>query len=287
MLFSCLFLCLSHSFKAPREPLRRPLTNSAPWNAENLAHIDVSKSNLSADAAEWYPTPRLDQENTVHSVQSRLQKFSIGGDNRENHQTQGDQKYMTQKQETDPTEDTTKLKEIIYQLTYDPGQFDTVFETFIDIIKPYSEDLDVCNTVADMLFDSVSYILLCNRKLVLVLFALFYMICIVLLQALMQSNFRYNAARLCFYVQEVCPFVRSRIHILCEKELLGRREKQQGLTLFLAELYTQLHYENIYGRSLMSALRNLLSSGQDSDIKCLCQALKVSEVYFFVKNQLC
>lgn len=95
----------------------------------------------------------------------------------------------------------------------------------------------------------------------------------------MQPNFRYNAARLCTFVQENCPFVRSRLHLLCEKELAEPREKQ-GLSLFLAELYTQLHYENLYGKSLLSALRNLLSSGRPDDIKCLCQALKVSHKIF-------
>lgn len=89
-----------------------------------------------------------------------------------------------------------------------------------------------------------------------------------------EPNFRYTGARLCCIVQESCPFIKAHLHLLCEKELQGTREIQ-GFTMFVAELYTQLHYDNLYGKSLISALRNLLAEGGSNNIKCLCQALKV------------
>lgn len=244
-------------------PLRRPNSNAMPnpnetepfnsSSGENVQNSEpdmsiLSKSKLSVDAKEWFPanyskTPAY----PVSSVQKRLQSIRSNADEvQESSQSQGDQNNTVRQNDCDPTIDTMKLKEIVFQLIYDPGQFDRVLGTFLEILQPYSEEVDVCNIVADMLFDS----------------------------ALVQPNFRYNAARLCTFVQENCPLVRSRLHILCEKELAANRERQ-GLTLFLAELYTQLHFENLYGKSLLSALRNLLSSGEPDDIKCLCHALKL------------
>lgn len=57
--------------------------------------------------------------------------------------------------------------------------------------------------------------------------------------------------------------------------MLNDKKNLQGLTLFLAELYSQLHYENLYGKCLLDALNHLISTGDDINVKCACQALKV------------
>lgn len=43
----------------------------------------------------------------------------------------------------------------------------------------------------------------------------------------------------------------------------------------MAELYTQLHHENIYGNYLIDAYKHLLAIGGNENVKSICQALKV------------
>lgn len=89
-----------------------------------------------------------------------------------------------------------------------------------------------------------------------------------------EQNFRYTAARLCCIVDQNCPLFRTELHLICNKTL-NEKKSLQGLTLFLAELYSQLHYENLYGKCLLDALNHLISTGDDINVKCACQALKV------------
>lgn len=49
-----------------------------------------------------------------------------------------------------------------------------------------------------------------------------------------------------------------------------------GLLLFVAELYAQLHHENIYGKYLIDAFKHLLNVGGNDNVKSICQSLKVS-----------
>lgn len=57
---------------------------------------------------------------------------------------------------------------------------------------------------------------------------------------------------------------------------LKNHSNTAGLLLFVAELYTQLHHENIYGKFLIDAFKHLLSVGGNANIKSICQSLKVS-----------
>lgn len=164
-----------NSSSSSNAPLRRPNTSnierpqqtqesmsSGQGNAQNTQNVDISilsKTTLSVDAKEWLPA-NYNKNGTaapISSVQNRLQRIRLNTEDvQESSQAHGDQNNPLQSSNCDPTIDTTKLKEIVFALTYDPGQFDRVVGTFLDILQPYSEDIDVCNRVADMLFDSVS-----------------------------------------------------------------------------------------------------------------------------------
>lgn len=78
-------------------------------------------------------------------------------------------------------------------------------------------------------------------------------------------------------VDQNCPLFRSELHLICDK-MLKEKKNLQGLTLFLAELYSQLHYENLYGKYLLTALQHLINTGDDINVKCACQALKVNNM---------
>lgn len=75
-------------------------------------------------------------------------------------------------------------------------------------------------------------------------------------------------------IEENSPFFRSTLHLICERELASK-QNLQGLTGFLGELYAQLHFENLYGKSLLTAMNSLLEIGDDPSVKRVCQVLKV------------
>lgn len=65
---------------------------------------------------------------------------------------------------------------------------------------------------------------------------------------------------------------------ICEQELESGHN-QQNVMLFIAELYTQLTYFTNFGYLLIYAARELLLVGGNDNVKCVCQALKVSHVH--------
>lgn len=80
-------------------------------------------------------------------------------------------------------------------------------------------------------------------------------------------------------IEEISPFFRTTLHLICERQLASK-ENLPGLTVFLGELYSQLHYENLYGKSLLCAMNSLLAIGDDASVKCVCQVLKVKIIQF-------
>ncbi|EFA00366.1 Polyadenylate-binding protein-interacting protein 1-like Protein [Tribolium castaneum] len=86
---------------------------------------------------------------------------------------------------------------------------------------------------------------------------------------------KYTAARLCCFIEQCCPEFRAELHLTCQKQLKVHTNKS-GLLLFVAELYTQLHHENIYGGYLIDAYKHLLAVGGNDNVKSICQALKLT-----------
>lgn len=80
---------------------------------------------------------------------------------------------------------------------------------------------------------------------------------------------------MCNIIQEQCPLFRSALHLLCEQKI-KENSYDANLALFLAELYSQLNYDNLYGRHVIHTLKNVLSLGTETNVKSVCQVLKVS-----------
>lgn len=198
----------------------------------------VQKSKLSADAKEWYPSSfTKTTPQLAQPAQNRLQRIK--------HENVTSDDTVVETSQNTFVFDPMPLDLLIKSLIYDPGQFDNLIENFLAILAPHFENVDVANKTAKIIFEN----------------------------ALREPSFRYNAARLCSILDDHYPLFRAQLHILCEKEL--ELDRSQGLTLFLAELFMQLHYQAVYGRCVLGSLKKLVSSDVPEDIKSACQALKV------------
>lgn len=256
------------------KPLRRPNSNSAvetkvrhsnqedkvldssistiesATNNEDISNISnslndmVVNSKLRVEAKEWFPStysPTAPQ--LAQPAQSRLQRIKSGNSITMN-------EYNPETSQHRMEFDTVNLDLIIQSLIYDPGQFDNLVDNFIAILEPHFEDLEVAIRTAETIFEF----------------------------ALREPSFRYNAARLCSVLDEHYPLFRPRLHMLCEAEL-NTDIPNQGFTLFLAELYMQLHYQAVYGRCILDSLKKLVVSDEPDNIKSACQALKVDRMH--------
>ncbi|KAK9891448.1 hypothetical protein WA026_014681 [Henosepilachna vigintioctopunctata] len=249
--------------------LRLPKTNipkaASSSDSENPGESSMSivppeQSKLNALASEFVPKCYLDKsvENIMSkpvqwSVQNRLkihkeqdtQRNTISNDNAVNsrYYTQGD----SNSQYANDSLDDRRLKQLITTLTNDPGQFDNLLDIFKQTLRPYFQDIIAISNVTDLLVN----------------------------QAVQEQSFRYTAARLCYSVEQESPIFRAQLHTTCNRELASNPNKP-GIVLFVAELYAQLYHENIYGKCLINAFKQLLQEGGDGNIKCICQALKLT-----------
>ncbi|XP_060534863.1 uncharacterized protein LOC132707158 [Cylas formicarius] len=220
----------------------------------------VANSTLKADAPEFYPAgynrsevsepvnyfPKnvhitvSDPASIVkHSAQNRLNKYkqnSIGSSYVE---------YNGHCDDDSP--DMIRLKQIISSLKLYPGQFDDLLMVFMETIYPYFNDIIAMSEIVKLLVS----------------------------EAIESANFRYNSARLCWYVEQKCAEFRAELHMRCKKEL-QENPNQQNVLLFLAELYTQLPHSTLYGTLLIDSLKRLLESGGNDNVKCVAQALKLT-----------
>ncbi|KAH0811035.1 hypothetical protein MTP99_013913 [Tenebrio molitor] len=215
-------------------------TNVTPQKDNNLM-----KSSLSVDAPEFYPSyykTSTPVSNTTSSIQERLKRHKVAEPNSVTEPVANDfeSNFIG-------SSDDNRLKHLIDTLTKDPGQFSDLLDIFMDTLCPYFEDIFVLSRAALLLVE----------------------------QAIDHPSFRYTAARLCCYIEQYCPKFRAELHLTCQKELKNHSNKS-GLLLFVAELYTQLHHENIYGNYLIDAYKHLLAIGGNENVKSICQALKLT-----------
>ncbi|CAH0546526.1 unnamed protein product [Brassicogethes aeneus] len=227
--------------------LRQP--NKPSESKKNTVKVEDSvivNSKLSVDAAEFYPNSHPAPSNNVSSIQSRLNKHKKQPESAIDHIGVESAAHQHQNNDED-SPDMLRLKHIVKTLTNDPGQFDHLFDIFMETLMPYLQD-------AIFLTD-------CARLLVN--------------QAINYPNFRYTGARLSYHIEGTSPEFRAALHLLCKKELDSNANKQ-NILLFVAELYIQLHHLNIYGILLIEAFKMLVSKGGNDNIKCVCQALKLT-----------
>lgn len=246
--------------------LRRPhdngssVTPNGPAKEVNNAVNKAAGSRLSADAKEFFPAGYSSAAaGSKGSVQDRLLKIKH---NQPQNQNDVSNAYPDGSQ---IEQDKRRLENMITTLIFNPGQFDNLLELFVETLKPYLDNHDMMNVMAEMLvFEVIASLLLPLQLQYTCLF----------LQSTKVPNFSYTGARLCKVIEELSPFFRATLHLICKKELESK-QNLQGLTIFLGELYSQLHYENVYGKSLLCAMQTLLETGDDSSVKCVCQVLKV------------
>lgn len=140
-----------------------------------------------------------------------------------------------------------RLQQLIKTLINDPGQFDNLLDIFQKTLTPLFNDVSSLTDVTDLLVK----------------------------EAVTHQSFRYTCARLCVCLEQDSPRFRAQLHLTCKNQL-EKNTNKQGIVLFIAELYTQLFHENIYGKCLTDAFKELLDVGGDDNIKCVCQALKLT-----------
>lgn len=97
-------------------------------------------SRLSADAQEFVPA-NYQTTSKKSSAQERLLKIKT------------DDEMQQDKSRVD--QDVRRLDNVITTLTYDPGQFDDLLDLFVETFKPYIEDQEFIDIVAEMLFRKV------------------------------------------------------------------------------------------------------------------------------------
>ncbi|XP_018571543.1 polyadenylate-binding protein-interacting protein 1 isoform X1 [Anoplophora glabripennis] len=200
----------------------------------------IAKSTLKVDAPEWYPSNCISNDclEPCASVKN-IYDENISGT------SETKIEYLLTNDEDSP--DIFRLKQIIGTLSKDPGQFDNLLDLFMETLQPYFEDILALSITAQLLVE----------------------------QAIVDPNFRYTGARLCWYIEQNCPEFRAELHLKCKKQLEQNANKQNVL-LFIAELYTQLPHLTIYGALLIECFKQLLDEGGNDNIKCICQALKLT-----------
>lgn len=216
---------------------------------------------LRADAPEFVPkfiqAPIDDVELQLQhthisgkpSAQNRLRKIK----NSHNNTMEPSQAGSSSQSDNGDSPDMIRLKHVIASLINYPGQFGDLLMVFMETICLYFDDVLAMAEITELLVT----------------------------EAINHPNFRYNGARLCWHIEQCCAEFRAALHLRCKKQLADN-PNQQNVLLFIAELYTQLPHDNLYGALLIDSLNKLIQGGPDN-IKCVCQALKLTG-YSLEKN---
>ncbi|KAF5306448.1 hypothetical protein FQR65_LT07360 [Abscondita terminalis] len=263
-------------------PLRRPTfvnnsnTNSTlqetrtedvanSFNCPNNKEDVPLKSTLSAHAREWFP-PNYNKNNVYNnanieskSANDRLLKYKLQNNAQTvdipNVQPQPLSNILHDDDNMEQRKSLQQLEEIMSNLIVDPGHFDNLLGLFIEILKPYYDDVSFISYIAESIVG----------------------------KALNEPNFRYSAARLCNIIQVDCPLFRTALCVLCQKKV--KEQSDFNLSLLLAELYVQLGCDNIYSSLVIECLQAVLQCGDANSIKSVCQVLKLTGATLEVKHK--
>ncbi|XP_047514128.1 polyadenylate-binding protein-interacting protein 1 isoform X3 [Pieris napi] len=252
----------------PPKELRRPKA------VPDETKVEAPKSTLSAEAKEWYPpnyVPQAPASYTPDDSQYRVQKFSVQNRLRQaqdqnpynlNEMSQ----YLDEAENMDLREHIGYLITVMCEITFDPGKFDIL-----------------CGSIVDM-FASTLHNASYTRALVEA----------IVNQSIAESNFRYNGARLCSMYDSVATPEESTFRACLlercsteENKIISgvetSEENMRGFAMFLAEIYTQLEDSQggrikTLGESLCKVLLHLLDTDKETNIKAVCQLLKLSGI---------
>uniref|UniRef100_A0A2A4J7D0 MIF4G domain-containing protein n=1 Tax=Heliothis virescens TaxID=7102 RepID=A0A2A4J7D0_HELVI len=252
----------------PRE-LRRPKTV-----VEETKVPEPPKSNLSADAKEWYPpnyTPHAVPAYAPDPVHYRPHRSSVQDRLR---QAQDQNPYsleemsysLDEAENMDLRENIANLITVMCEITFDPGKFDTLCGPLVDAFATTLHDVSYTRPLVEAIVN----------------------------QSIAEPNFRYNGARLCSMYDSVSPPEESTFRACllerCSSEenkiisgLETSEENMRGFAMFLAEIYTQLEDSQrgrikTLGESLCKVLLHLLDTDKEVNIKAVCQLLKLSGI---------
>ncbi|XP_047020122.1 polyadenylate-binding protein-interacting protein 1 isoform X2 [Helicoverpa zea] len=252
----------------PRE-LRRPKIV-----AEENKVPEPPKSNLSADAKEWYPpnyTPHAVPAYAPDPAPYRPHRSSVQDRLR---QAQDQNPYsleemsysLDEAENMDLRENIANLITVMCEITFDPGKFDTLCGPLVDAFATTLHDVSYTRPLVEAIVN----------------------------QSIAEPNFRYNGARLCSMYDSVSPPEESTFRACllerCSTEenkiisgLETSEENMRGFAMFLAEIYTQLEDSQrgrikTLGESLCKVLLHLLDTDKEVNIKAVCQLLKLSGI---------
>lgn len=240
---------------------------------EGLTSLPVSQNQpansiLSPLAKEFIPQNTIQHSDTLHpDYQECVENFndlSVQG---------GVENYpVSELQESNEDNINSypilKMKEFIFNISLDPGEFDSLIESLVDVLRSSVSEEETMRVIADIIFD----------------------------QAVSEPNFTYSAARLCNHLSQnlETTFGNFRNLILqrCEQEhtilteLISSNSEAclEGFTMFMGELFSQLEIvvgdvkEKLWilGKKLTELLITLLSHPRESNLRCVCQVLKLT-----------
>ncbi|XP_063379263.1 polyadenylate-binding protein-interacting protein 1 isoform X1 [Cydia fagiglandana] len=254
-----------------QQPENQPRELRRPKNVVEDAKVEAPKSNLSAEAKEWYPPNYTPQTYAADPAPYRPQRFSVQDRLR---QAQDQNPYnfdnmnysLEEAENMDLRENIGNLITVMCEITFDPGKFDTLCGPLVDSFASMLHERSYTRALIDAIVN----------------------------QSIGEPNFRYNGARLCSMYDSLAPPEESTFRACllerCSAEenkiitgLEGSEENVRGFAMFLAEIYTQLEDSQggrirSLGESLCKVLLHLLDTDNEPNIKSVCQLLKLSGI---------
>lgn len=257
-----------------QQPDNQPRELRRPKIATEEPKVEPLKSTLSADAKEWYPpnytsqvAPTFNADSALYrparfSVQDRLRQAQD-----QNPYNLEDMSYSLEEADNmDLRENIANLITVMCEITFDPGKFDTLCGPLVDSFASTLNDEIYTRPLVDAIVN----------------------------QSIGEANFRYNGARLCSMYDSVAhpeeSVFRECLLERCSAEenkiITGvetSEENMRGFAMFLAEIYTQLEDSQggrikSLGESLCKVLLHLLDTDKETNIKSVCQLLKLSGI---------
>jgi len=240
-----------------RKELRRPIGAPAS-SADNLVgqiqNLDI-KNSFNIDANEFVPKfgPRLSVSASefVPGQYEPAKEETTGGGGGEPGQHPS----------------VTILYEAMYQLTLEPGRFDSIARKLTKDLNGVIQDYETLEALAEVILEN----------------------------GINEPNFRYTGARLCDYLSLHLTVIiegatlRQIIMQKCNREFKQREghlkdnsERLRGFIVFLAELFQQLEIQvgavvqrvAVLGDALPQLLSTLASQPDKENVRCIVQTLK-------------
>ncbi|XP_023950971.1 polyadenylate-binding protein-interacting protein 1 [Bicyclus anynana] len=255
-----------------QNPDSKPRELRRPKSVADETKVAPPVSTLSAEAKEWYPPNYVPQSPVNYNAEPvRAPRYSVQDRIRQaqdqNPYTFEDMSYTLEEPENmNMRENIANLITFMCEITFDPGKFDTLCGPIVDTFVSTLSDASYTRPLVEAIVN----------------------------QSIAESNFRYNGARLCSIFDSVASPEESTFRACllerCSAEenkiisgLETSEENMRGFAMFLAEIYTQLEnsqggrIRNL-GESLCKVLLHLLDTDKETNIKSVCQLLKLSGI---------